>query len=530
MKKATVLILLSIGFIVYFNCFFNGFIWDDEEQIVNNHIVHSIKNIPAFFSGSTFNTGGTGSLVGIYYKPLMNVVFSLLYSVFGNRPLFFHLFQVALHLINSIIIYWLFKNFLPLWLSFFLSLIFLIHPFNVETVVYISALQEPLFLFFGLLALLSIIKIAEERRPFLLLVPVSFLLFSILAKETGLVFVLIIFIYLFIFKKGWLFPYSILTFILLNLYFVLRLGLANIPFSSQYLSPITRVDLTTRLLSIPKIVYFYFNTFLFPKDLAIAQQWVVNKINVADFYWPLIFDCLIFAFFAYFVFLAVKKFNNYPAKALIFFFCWFIISLCFHCQIFPLDMTASDRWFYLPMVGLLGMTGTIVGFPLFNKDGEFIKKRGLLFILTILIALLSVRTIIRIFNWHNGLALFSHDIKISKDAFDLENNLGVELFRVNKINQARIHFENSTKLAPYWWTNWNNLGAVYEKRGDLIRAANYYKQAIKNGDYYLAYENYSGVLIKQGKIKEARDFLQNQALKKFPHNQKLRLMWDYVNN
>lgn len=58
-KKILIIILIFIGFFVYLPSFFNSFVWDDEEQIVNNYTIRSIKNIPLFFSQGTFNPGGS---------------------------------------------------------------------------------------------------------------------------------------------------------------------------------------------------------------------------------------------------------------------------------------------------------------------------------------------------------------------------------------------------------------------------------------------------------------------------------------
>lgn len=100
-NKIRLWIIVILGFCVYLPTLFNGFVWDDEEQIVNNPQIQSLSNLPAFFSGSTFNAGGGGNLSGLYYRPLMTSSFTLVYSIFGLNPFFFHLVQVILHIANA---------------------------------------------------------------------------------------------------------------------------------------------------------------------------------------------------------------------------------------------------------------------------------------------------------------------------------------------------------------------------------------------------------------------------------------------
>lgn len=528
-KEKLILLIVIIGFVVYFNCLFNGFVWDDEEQVVNNVLVHSLSNFPLFFKGSTFNPGGGGAMGGLYYKPMMTVCFSFLYTLFGPRPFFFHLFQLLLHLGNAILVFILLDHFLKkLKLSFFLSLIFLIHPMNVETVVYVAALQETLFFFFGMLALILVIKepVRIKNNGVIYLSTSFLLLLSLLSKETGIIFFALIFFYLLIFKRDRFLNYFIFFLVSLAAYLILRFGLAGIYFQKHNLSPITRMSFGQRLMSVPQIIFFYLKTFFYPKDLAISQHWVVKSLTFVYFYLSLI---LVSAFFFVLgiiltIFLRPSKDGKMSGINFLFFLLWFIFSLGFHLQLFPLDLTVSDRWFYLPMVGLLGMVGVIL-----SQQRKFFQNFVVFNIFgVVLIILLSIRTFIRTFDWRNGLTLYSHDVKISKNAFDLENNFGVELFRVGRFDEAKIHFENSTELASYWWTNWNNLGVVYERKGELGKAATYYKKAIDNGNYYLAYENYAGILIKQDKKKEAKEFLEKEALPRLPYNQKLRQLYLYL--
>lgn len=510
------LALIAIGSLVFGSSLFNGFVWDDEEQVLNNSLVHTITNLPSFFSGSTFNTGGVGGLGGMYYKPMMSIGFSSLYSLFGPNAFFFHLFQLILHIANANLIFVLFSPFFTAPLAFLLSLIFLVHPVNVEAVVYISALQDALYMFFGLVSLKLVRDRLKGWRSKVILGTI--LLSSFLSKETGLLFLPILLLYSWFFYKD-KFKASLATSVLaLTVYLTLRFLVAGVPLGHQGPSPILNAALDQRLLTLPKIAFFYISTFFFPKNLAIAQHWLVKTADWDNFFQPLLLTALFFtAVLGWIIFPAVRKKKIFTPT--VFFFLWFAIGLSLHLQIFPLDMTVADRWFYLPMVGLLGIIGTILTAAMqrFPKSGKFLAGLGLAAAI-----IFSGRTIIRNSDWKDGLTLYGHDIAISKDAFDLENNYGVELFRAGNIAGAEIHFAKSTQIAPRWWTNWNNLGVIAERQNNASRAKEYYQKAIDNGGYYLAYENLANILLKEDP-KKARQFCK-ESLAKLPLNPKLWLI------
>ena len=43
-------VFILIGFSVYSNSLFNGFVWEDEHLILSNPLVQSVGNIPSFFN------------------------------------------------------------------------------------------------------------------------------------------------------------------------------------------------------------------------------------------------------------------------------------------------------------------------------------------------------------------------------------------------------------------------------------------------------------------------------------------------
>ena len=499
---------------------------------------------------------GTSIQANTYFRPVISAIYSTIYNIFGPRPFFFHFFQIIFHIVTAVLIFYLFKRFFKKTISFFLALIFLVHPTNVEAISFASAMQEVLFTLTGIVGLYLLVipskegiqtKMDSRLRGNDIHVQVFFatlLLFvALLMKETAIVFFLLAFFYMFIYKRSQtkiLINFSIFTVILLMIYFLLRLSSGNLYVQGQGLFPIMRVSLMTRLINIPSIVLYYLTMFFYPFNLAIAQHWVVKTINFQNFWLPLI---IVIGFFLLFLCGFIFVSSPRPPATLcvalragrrgsmdsrlhgndyIFFFLWFLIGLLPHLQIIPINMTVAERWLYFPMIGLLGMIGSIMSSS---------RRRGsrLLFSLGVVIILIfSMRSFVRTLDWRNGLTLFSHDIK-KNSSFDLQNNFGTELFRVGRYEEAKKYFEISTKLAPYWWVNWNNLGASYEHEKNYQKAAEYYQKSIDSGQYYLAYENLAKILVFHGKDKKrAEQFLQ-KSLDIFPNNPILLQVQAYQN-
>jgi hypothetical protein len=469
MKKIWIIILA--GILVYFPILFNGFVWDDEV---------------------TFQKG-SNILGNVYFRPVISAVYWGIYNIFGPRPFFFHFFQLIFHVVTAILIFYLFKRFFKETIALILAIIFLVHPANVEAVSFASAMQEVTFTLTGMAGLyLFVGKNVNFRQIFF---GTSLLLVALLMKETEIVFFPVVFCYLLLFKRKnpvVLVSYSILAVIMLMGYFLFRVSAGNLYVQGQGLFPIMRVSLATRLINIPLIIMFYITKFFYPMNLAIAQHWVVRAIDFRNFWLPLI---IVIGFILFGIFMSFpRRRESRLNKPFLFFFLWFLIGLFPHLQIIPLNMTVAERWLYFPMIGLLGMIGTMLSkLQIINHKSQInfksqIKSKTIFILLIIVIIVFSVRSFVRVLDWRNGLSLFSHDIR-KDSSFDLQNNMGVELFRIGRYEEAKKYFEISVKLAPYWWVNWNNLGVIYEREKNYKKAMEYYQKAIDNGQYYLAYQN-----------------------------------------
>lgn len=514
--KRTIFIIIIVGFITYFSALLNGFVWDDFPQIINNPYVHSLEYVYKIFSGGTFSYGASAELSGSYYKPIMGTVFAIIYTIFGEKAFFFHLFQISIHIVDSILVYLLFKMFIRKSISLILSLVFLVHPINVEAVSYISALQETLYFLFGMIAFF----IAKNKLSIIKNISIVFIiLLSVLSKETGFLFLPIIFIYRFLFRKGKVISFILLSTIPLVGYLLLRLLVAKVYFQTPELAPIGFLSLPERLLNIPGIILFYLKAFVFPKDFISVHFETYNKINFTSFYSPLIIDII---FLSILIIMGLFLFKKYRQAfiSFFFFFLWFILGIGLHLQLFPLDLTVSDRWFYFPEIGLLGMVGIFLSNINF-KNKIFIYCSLIIAVLAIFS--LSFRTIIRNSNWKDSLTLFSHDIKISKNNFELEALLGYELVSIDRYKEAKIHLEKSLKTyvqSPVL----NNLGTVYFKEGNIDKALIYFHKSLALGEDESIRQNISYVLLNHKSPNEANKFIQD-SLKIFPSNP---VLWAYL--
>ncbi len=473
-----------------------------------------------------------------YFRPAISIIYSTIHSIFGINPFFFHLFQLSFHIATAVLIFYLFKRFFKETVALILAIIFLVHPALVEAVSFASAMQESAFTFVGLVGLYLFVipvKTGIQKQNW---IPdqvgddtkgIIFLLIALLMKETAIVFFPLVFFYILIFikdKRKILVNYFVLSAILLIGYLLFRFSGGNFYTQGQTgLFPIMRVSLLTRLINIPAIILFYLTKIFYPMNLAIAQHWVIKTISFQNFWLPLMIEIALFIG-------AVTYSIKTKKKPFLFFFIWFVIGLIPHLQLIPLNMTVAERWLYFPIIGMLGMIGTMLSkLQIINHKSQInfksqIKSKTVFILLIIIITTFSIRSFIRVQNWRNGLTLFGHDIR-ANSSFDLNNNYGVELFRIGRYDEAKKYFEKSTKLAPYWWVNWNNLGASFEHEKNYQKAAEYYQKSVSNGQYYLAYENLAKILVLYGKDKKkTKEFLQ-KALMIFPESQNLQTINQY---
>ena len=145
----TLLIILATA--CYANSLFNGFVYDDEQQILHNPYVKSWHYLPQIFGTTVWSFIGAAGTTN-YYRPLMTFTYLVLWKLFGDIPFGFHLFNVALNAALAVLVFAAGRRlFNDHRIAFVAAVLFAVHPVHTEVVDWIAAVPELEATFFVLL-------------------------------------------------------------------------------------------------------------------------------------------------------------------------------------------------------------------------------------------------------------------------------------------------------------------------------------------------------------------------------------------
>lgn len=158
-----VALLATLCVVVYSNTIHFPFVFDDAPNITDNPVIREIENIPAMFVEIKGQSG---------QRPVMLATFAVNYALGGSDPTGYHIFNIALHCINSILLYLLVRMILPhcgfnpgdAALAALLGAgLFAAHPVQTESVTYTVSRSQLLFAMFYLAGMITFIRASHER-------------------------------------------------------------------------------------------------------------------------------------------------------------------------------------------------------------------------------------------------------------------------------------------------------------------------------------------------------------------------------
>ncbi len=190
-------VVAVVALAVYGNALSGGFVLDDEYQVARNPWIRDWRHLPEMFSNDVWRFLPAAPPSN-YYRPLMHVLYGVTYHLFGLQPWAFHLVNVGLHAVDTVLVLLFARRLTKLagmrpaasakrpWdalvsVPVVAALCFATHPVHAEAVDWIASVPELTFTAFGLGALL--VHTSARSRPVL---AAALFFGALLAKETAI--------------------------------------------------------------------------------------------------------------------------------------------------------------------------------------------------------------------------------------------------------------------------------------------------------------------------------------------------------
>jgi protein O-mannosyl-transferase len=505
--------LALIGIIVFGNHLQNTFQFDSVAYIKNNL---NLKNPESILTLQFW-------ISKFFARGLLSISLALNSYLDELHPFGYHILNLALHIVNTVLIFYIFNKALlhfknPIGennaaISFFGATIFLVHPIQTESVIYIISRSEVLastFYLFGFFLFQIYLDIHKNRSLLKkLILTLTILVLTIVGfsvKQTLATFPLIVFLYYIsvspldspinTFLLNW--KWAILTAVLIFLSLLLYKLLSDETFLIGPSNPHEMVGRAKYMLSQPAvIIFYYFQKILFPINLIVDPD---IEVVTHFFSFNFLASMIVIAFIAYY-FWKQKAWRFY-----IFFLSWFFLILSPSSSIVTLHDLAAEHRVYLALPSVI----FILSYGLF----EILKNQKFsILTLCVLILFLGILNIERNKVWKNELSLWqdtykkspgklrplinlarAHSIEgnneeavrlyeeaLSKGPgiFVIQYNLGELYLKEDRVEEAILRFQSALKLKPAIPETYAKLGEIYLVRKNWKLANIYFKKCIE---------------------------------------------------
>ena len=410
--------LLVTTFVVYQSGLYGDFEFDDFSNIVNNE---KLENFSEFSWNGLYDIAFSG-YSGPLKRPVSMGSFALNALTTGlSQPLYFKLTNVVIHLANGILVYWLLGLVLQalrrvatvplddtttLWIQCAATGIWLLHPINLTSVLYIVQRMTSLASGFTFLAI-GLYILGRERLLCCSNGPQGWALImaglvgagvlAVLSKETGVlipVLMLVIEVTLFRFAcvssrdKKWLIIFFVVLVLLPTLAFLAATAVNSPRLYGGY--AVRDFDMADRLLTQPRVLWFYLQMIFVPTTALLGlyhDDFLVSRSLLQPQHTLAAIAGLIGL-----MTLALMSIRKLPVLA--FGILWFFAGHLLESTTLPLEMVHEHRN-YLPVLGPIFALVYYCCSPGLIPDTVNFRKGAVI----VLLALLTITTAHRSEQW-----------------------------------------------------------------------------------------------------------------------------------
>ncbi len=483
-KSATRMIGLAaligiIAALVYLPSLGFGFSFDEKILITDNISIRSLKNIPQFFNSKFW----PGQSQGIYYRPIVVLSYALNYAAARDNPYIYHLTNLLLHVMVSMLVLGLARKLLPKQQSaaFIAALVFAVHPLHTESVTWISGRTDvlaTLFIISAWLALLGARNSAGWHSPVRKAAAAILFFLGLLSKEVAIVLPLLVIaadLILYDGKQGLadrLRPYAV-EYATLALVAIIWWGLRSHALSIPGPEPAPAFFegvSSLKRLSLMSLVWLWdIKLMLYPYPLRLDYYYSLALDPKTTTVWPgLIALAVLLGLFAG----AFRLRKTLPAITVA--LAGTCISLLPFSHLVSIPTLMAERFLYLPSLFVCLALGAWL-----SRLAQS-RPRPAWTLAALLIIFMSLLTIGRGSDWRDGYHFWRSSVRQVPELALAHNLMGVYALDKNNYSLAEHEFQRAVRLDPGFSQAAMNLAKIALDQGRVEDAILILQDAVSN--------------------------------------------------
>jgi tetratricopeptide (TPR) repeat protein len=508
------ILALLLTFLVYVAAVRFAFVYDDLAEIVKDPTQHSWRYLPIYFTSHNWQYSHPEAVPN-YYRPLPMVWKLFHYTVFGAHPFWWHLSNIVVHTIVTLLVFVLARritrdDFTAVASAF----VFGLHPVHIEAVAWVSGITD---LLLALLLVGAFILYLDWRatgprrfrRSYCLLLSLLLYALGTLTKEPAIIFPGLIVFWEFLNtsaagSQSWdikrffnrcresltpALPYLAVP----GVYLVVRIRVLK-----SFSHTATPLPALTMVLTWPSLIWFYIKSLLWPLGLSIFYDVpVVSRPGLSGFVMPLLGVCC-FGLLCW----RLAKGSRAAKFALILMALPLVPVL--NLSVFNTGGFAHDRFVYLPSIGFAILAGLAIRRLRLQRFVLFGQPAPEVAVVLCLAALFGVLTATQVQYWQDELVLYSRAVRIAPNNSEAANNLACVLEDKGMHQEALDKLQEVISRDPGYWNATYNVGYILYKVGNLDAAEPYLRRAVQMDPNSASANLYLGlVFLKTGHLDES---------------------------
>ncbi len=455
--------LLVFAVLLYANSAGNGFVLDDTATVESNSLIRSLANLPTLFASDYWAPKMKGGL----YRPLVTTSYALNYALGGGEPAGYHLVNIALHALNSLLILLLFRRLTGNALvSAGAAFFFAAHAVHTEAVANVVGRAELMCAAFFLGSLLCYIPPERGEAPSSrarYAASLALYALALLCKENAVTLPGVIALYDLVYggrsetglarrlthlvRSRWRSVYggfaAVTLAYLAARYLVMSSG-APVDPTAHIDNPLIGLSLHWRILNALQVGYHCLWLLCFP--LHLSYDYSYDQIPlITTFSDPRVFATLAFAAAA----LWILAWSYRRSRDVFFALGFGVVTISIVSNFFVLIGTImAERLLYLPSVGFC-LAATIA---LERASGMLGGRRTaaraiFVAVCAVIVGLNGWRTVLRNADWESNSSLFLHELEVSPRSAKVRHNAAVILFfEHNRAEEAMEQLEKESEI------------------------------------------------------------------------------------